>query len=120
MNNEINELKNTIEQLTYEVKKLQSEMVFVKHELRSQEKYNNKMFSLLSKQIRDINASQNEYRINAAKVSTPSITEEEVNELAADDNWLNELIDYVNSQKCSIDPFEMAKEEYEDALKEAN
>ena len=120
MNNEINELKNTINQLTYDIKKLQSEIVFVKHELRSQEKFNRKMFFLLSKQIEDGLAAQDEYRFNAAKLSFPNISEKEAQELADDNNWLNELIDYVNSRNFSISPNEVAKEEFEDALKEAN
>lgn len=41
-------------------------------------------------------------------------------QLAGEENWLNDLIDYVNSRNFSISPNEVAKEEFENALKEAN
>ena len=83
--------------------------------LTDNEKYLLRRIELLEKQLDRLEWRFLKLELHSIEAPTSDISDEEAEDLAEDDNWLNGLIDYVNNYKEATDYFESVSEEEEDS-----
>ena len=83
--------------------------------LTDNEKYLLRRIELLEKQLDRLEWRFLKLELHSIEAPTSDISDEEAEDLAEDDNWLNGLIDYVNNHKEATDYFESVSEEEEDS-----
>ena len=83
--------------------------------LTDNEKYLLRRIELLEKQLDRLEWRLLKLELHSIEAPTSDISDDEAEDLAEGDNWLNGLIDYVNNYKEATDYFESVSEEEEDS-----